>query len=59
LKAAAAAIAAVLCCATIPVVIGIAGTVTAGALLGIAAGALALGAACLIVARRLISTKDC
>jgi hypothetical protein len=59
LIAAAAAIVAVLCCVALPLAIGVAGTLTSGALLGIAAGGIVLAAVCLFVARRLISNKGC
>jgi hypothetical protein len=47
----------VACCLAAPLVVGAAGAVTAGALLGIGAGAVALLALCLFVAGRLRSDK--
>lgn len=49
----------VACCLGAPLIVGAAGAVTAGALLGIAAGAVALLAVCLFLATRLRSDKGC
>ena len=49
----------VVCCLAAPLIVGAAATLTAGAVLGLGAGALALLALCLFVARRLRSEKGC
>ena len=49
----------VACCLAVPVIVGAAGALTAGALLGIAAGAVALLAVCLLIAARVRSDKGC
>jgi hypothetical protein len=59
LIAALVAVVAVLCCVALPVVIAAAGTLTAGAVLGLTAGAVVLLAACLLAAKRLGSSKGC
>jgi Na+/proline symporter len=49
----------VACCLAAPLIVGAAGALTAGALFGIGAGAVALLIICLWVARRLRSDKAC
>ena len=49
----------VLCCLAGPILIGAVGALTAGALLGVAAGAVALLVLCMWVARRLTTGKGC
>ena len=49
----------VACCLAAPLIVGAAGALTAGAVLGVAAGAVALLALCLFVAARLRSDKGC
>ena len=49
----------VLCCLAGPILIGAAGALTVGALLGVAAGAVALLVLCLWVARRLTTDRGC
>jgi len=60
-RLAAPALAAVMvaCCLAAPLIVGAAGALTAGALLGIGAGVLVLLALCLFVAARLRSDGHC
>lgn len=48
-----------LCCLAGPILIGAAGALTAGALLGLAAGAVSLLILCLYVAHRVRSDRGC
>ena len=49
----------VLCCLAAPILVGAAGALTAGALLGLGATALAILGLCLYVARRVRSDRGC
>ncbi len=49
----------VLCCLAAPIIVGAAGALTAGAIFGLAVGAIALLMLCLLIAGRLRSDKGC
>jgi hypothetical protein len=50
---------AVLCCLAAPLLIGAAGALTLGAVLGVGAGAVALVALCVFTVRRLTTREGC